>query len=232
MYYIAFTLGLLSSLHCVGMCGPLVFAAVGKHQTRILAALSNHVLYHSGRMSSYMILGLIFGFFGSVLALTGIQKSVSIASGLILFFIFIMNVQPDNWLRRFSIFGRFWTKLQSGFSALINHRSPYALFGLGLLNGLLPCGMVYIALSGAVTVQNIQGSMGFMMFFGLGTLPALLVFSLFDNFLKGKRFFTFQKIYPVVSLVLGLYLIYRGIFSSLPLELSFYEALKNPVMCH
>jgi len=232
MYYIAFTLGIFSSLHCVGMCGPLIFAATGRHGQNVISTVVTNLMYHGGRITSYIFLGLFFGLFGTLLAFSGIQKAVSIISGMVLLVIFMFNFHPDKWMGQNRYFKKIYTGLQKRFSILINRRSGVSDLGLGMLNGLLPCGMVYIALAGAVTVQSIPGALGFMLFFGLGTLPSLLLFSTLGQYVKRNKLIGLKKLYPFVSLALGLYLIYRGLFSTLPLELSFYEALKNPVMCH
>ena len=199
MYYIAFSLGLLSSLHCVGMCGPLALAAQGFITKESSRAWVNAILYNSGRIFSYMLLGIIFGLFGTILAFTGYQKGISIFSGVILILLFLFSVQPDAWLGKKSwvqhIFGLFrtyfgvWASKHQVFSRLI----------LGMMNGFLPCGMVYIALAGALNMQNTFGAMGFMLFFGLGTFPAMAGVMLAGKWFKNTWRGNLQKIYPIMS---------------------------------
>lgn len=232
MYYIAFTLGFFSSLHCVGMCGPLALAAYGHGPRSKFGVWATSLFYNGGRIMSYTLLGVFFGLFGTLLALKGFQKGVSVAAGVLLLILFFFNVQPDNWLASSAIFRKVFTWIQKRFSTWSGQQELASRFVLGVLNGLLPCGMVYIALAGAVSLQHIWGSMGFMLFFGLGTLPAMVAVMMAGQWMKGKWRVGLSRIYPIVSLVLGLYLIYRGVFSSTPLELNFYEALRNPVMCH
>lgn len=232
MYSIAFTLGFFSSLHCVGMCGPLALAAQGQGNKNGARAWINSLLYNGGRITSYMLLGVFFGIFGTLLAMTGFQKGVSITAGVFLLLLFFFNVQPDQWLGTSSPFRKIFTWVQQKFLIWSGQKEYVSRYVLGILNGFLPCGMVYIALAGAISLQHIWGGMGFMLFFGLGTLPALVAVMLAGRWMKGKWRLGLSKIYPVVSLILGLYLIYRGIFSTTPLELNFYEALRNPVMCH
>ena len=232
MYYIAFSLGLLSSLHCLGMCGPLALASQGIFRDQKTAAWINAVLYNAGRVLSYMLLGIIFGLFGSLLAMTGYQKIISIASGVILLIIFAFSIQPDALLSRISLVKNAFNRIQQAFITWSKDRNYLSRIVLGILNGFLPCGMVYIALAGALSLQNSLGAMGFMLFFGLGTFPAMAGIMLAGKWFQSHWRMSLQKVYPAVSLLLGLYLIYRGIFSKTPLELNFIEALQNPVMCH
>ncbi|MFZ1703365.1 MAG: sulfite exporter TauE/SafE family protein [Saprospiraceae bacterium] len=232
MYYIAFTLGLLSSLHCLGMCGPLALAAQSVFQNDKGKEWLSAVLYNTGRLFSYMFLGLLFGLLGSLFVMTGYQKMLSILSGSVLLLLFLFSMQPDEFIQKIPFLKNSYRRVQSGFTRWIKQYNIVSRFFLGVLNGFLPCGMVYIALAGAISVQNPFGSMGFMLFFGLGTFPAMVGIMLARNYFKLNWRLGLQKIYPIVSLILGLYLIYRGVFSTTPLELNFIEALNNPVMCH
>ena len=120
-------------------------------------------------------------------------------------------------------------KLLLRYTNRIKSKSP---FTIGLINGLLPCGLVYLALAGALISENIVQSSLFMMFFGLGTIPAMA------GFLKGFHFLPFSikryfnKALPIVTLCFGGFMIYRGLVIEMPMELSFFEAIKNPIMCH
>lgn len=232
MYYIAFTLGLLSSLHCLGMCGPLALASQGIFRDQKTAVWINTLLYNAGRIISYMTLGIIFGLLGSLLALTGYQKAISIVSGVLLLIIFAFSIQPDALLSRIHFVKNALNRIQQAFINWSKDRHYFSRILLGILNGFLPCGMVYIALAGALSLQNSLGAMGFMLFFGLGTFPAMAGIMLAGKWFQSHWRMSLQKVYPIVSLLLGLYLIYRGIFSKTPLELNFIEALQNPVMCH
>lgn len=232
MYYIAFSLGLLSSLHCLGMCGPLALASQGIFREKKTAAWLIALLYNGGRIISYMTLGVVFGLFGSLLALTGYQKAISIATGVLLLIIFAFSIQPDALLSKVTVIKNAFNVIQQVFLRWSKNRLYLSRIVLGILNGFLPCGMVYIALAGALSLQNSLGAMGFMLFFGLGTFPAMAGIMLAGKWFQSHWRMSLQKVYPIVSLLLGLYLIYRGLFSKTPLELNFIEALQNPVMCH
>lgn len=232
MYWIALMLGFLGSLHCIGMCGPLILASYSIKRISGLSVLTHAISYHSGRIGGYMVLGLIFGLLGSVAVLTGSQRFLSVFLGLVLVLMAAFSVNPDQLLSRSAIFSTLFTKISKALSKVIAGTRSFPTLLNGLLNGFLPCGLVYIAIAGSVSVGNVFGSMGFMLFFGLGTIPALMLLSLGQQWVGNNVRVSLRRMYPVISFIMGLYLIYRGIFSKLPLELDFFEAVRNPVMCH
>jgi sulfite exporter TauE/SafE len=105
-------------------------------------------------------------------------------------------------------------------------------FAFGLMNGMLPCGLVYLGIAGALTMGTVWGGMGFMLFFGLGTVPAMMLVLWGQKWISASLRASLRNVYPYVMLCLGMYLIYRGSMSTFPLELNFVDALRNPVMCH
>ncbi|MBT8220957.1 MAG: sulfite exporter TauE/SafE family protein [Bacteroidia bacterium] len=232
MWYIAFTLGLMGSLHCVGMCGPLAIAfSKGKQNSKfsnLIASLS----YNFGRTITYAVLGLLFGLLGSFLFLADLQKVLSIALGLILVTSFLFSIDLDQKISGSSYFKTFYQKVQNILQAIMKKADTYPSILLGLANGLLPCGLVYLALAGALATGNLLLGMAFMFIFGLGTIPMLLALSLSNGAMPQRWRIRFQKILPYVSLCFGVFLIYRGFVVEMPTELNFWEALKNPVMCH
>ena len=115
---------------------------------------------------------------------------------------------------------------------MIKEVQSYPPFILGMVNGLLPCGLVYLALAGALTTGNIYSGGLFMFFFGLGTIPMLFGLVLGNQMISGSKRKTLTKVIPYVSLAFGVFLCYRGIVVDMPMELDFFEAMKNPVMCH
>ena len=127
---------------------------------------------------------------------------------------------------------RFYLKIQSMLSYMTKRSKEFHPFQLGMANGLLPCGLVYLAIAGALAVGSVLGGMLFMALFGLGTIPMLFVlttgYGMFSMSFRSK----FRKILPYVTLCFGIFLIYRGFAVDVPLDLNFWEALKNPVLCH
>ncbi|MCZ4407400.1 sulfite exporter TauE/SafE family protein [Cryomorphaceae bacterium 1068] len=208
----ALGLGFAGSLHCVGMCGPIAMAIpVGNGSPA--SQFGNYFLYHFGRISSYALLGFLFGTMGYGLNLAGIQQGLSLAVGLFMV-AFI-------WLPKlFYGMGSGVTRLQSkvtGFMAKrLKTNRPGALLGLGFFNGLLPCGFVYLALAGALVSYNpIEGAV-FMALFGLGTTPALLAVAFsgrkFGSLFKAR----FRKLAPVLATVVALLFILRGLGLGIP----------------
>lgn len=232
MYWIAITLGFFGSLHCIGMCGPLALAVHTHKKIGGIPAVFSSLGYNFGRTLGYVGLGLLFGLLGSAVTLGGAQRIVSVVLGGMMIVFFIFSVNPDQLISRLPAFHRFYQALSQKMFRLLKKSANVPSLYLGIINGFLPCGLVYIAIAGAVSLSNIWGSMGFMLFFGLGTFPAMIGLTLGHQSLSHKIRVSLKKLYPVITLCMGIYLIYRGLMSKLPLELDFFEALKNPVMCH
>jgi sulfite exporter TauE/SafE len=232
MLFVAFTLGLFGSLHCVGMCGPLAIAFCDKegdsNRQRFVSALS----YNLGRTFTYAILGLFFGLLGSFVVVVDLQKALSIFLGIVLVLSFLLSYDLDQKINGWSVVRKFYDAVRQGISKMYNKARQYHPFTLGTANGLLPCGLVYLALAGAIASGSLMSGMIFMTFFGLGTIPMMFALILGMKQLNPKMRFHFRKILPYVTLCFGLFLIYRGVVVGMPEELNFWEMLKNPLMCH
>lgn len=232
MYWIAFTLGFFGSLHCIGMCGPLALAVQTSKRVNGTTAFFSSLLYNIGRTIGYISLGLLFGLLGSAASLGGAQRVVSVVLGVTMVLFFLFSVNPDQLVSKIPALNRFYASTSQKLFGLLRRSKRVPSLYLGTINGFLPCGLVYIAVAGAISLGNIWGSMGFMLFFGLGTFPAMIGVTLGHQAVNQKIRVSLKRLYPIITLVMGAYLIYRGLMSKLPLELDFFEALKNPVMCH
>lgn len=216
----ALSLGLISSFHCVGMCGPLVLALPVQHpgsRSGIWAIFS----YHGGRLLTYTLLGSISGLLGRTIYLAGFQQWFSIVmGGLVLVWAF------SRVPRRLSIpLGNLFHPLQAVISRLWQSpagRRNYLL--LGMANGLLPCGMVYLAVAGAATFSKVGESLTFMLFFGVGTLPALLLLSFSGRFIGAGVRQHMRKFIPFAMVLMGILLILRGLDLGIP--------FVSPVLAH
>ncbi|WP_266366418.1 sulfite exporter TauE/SafE family protein [Tellurirhabdus rosea] len=205
-YYTALLTGLAGSLHCVGMCGPLAMALpIGRlpRWQRAGAVL----LYHAGRVSAYALLGTLMGTVGRGLVLTGLQQPISIGAGLLLLFWTLTSraypeVLRSTWL------GRTVTRPMM---QLLHAPSLGNFLGMGFLNGLLPCGFVYVAMAGSLANSSATEGAAYMALFGLGTLPALLGIRFVPELLPVKLRQKFSKALPVMTLVVALLLIVRGV---------------------
>jgi len=193
----ALALGALSSLHCVGMCGPL------------LLALNPHpLLYHTGRISTYAGAGLLFGLLGRHLYLAGWQQALSISLGSLILLSF--PVRHRNPLAKLTQPLLRW--MTRGW------KSPSAptFFVMGMANGLLPCGMVYLALAGALTRTSASEAALFMTLFGIGTLPLLIATQQLRRRITPKGREHFRRLLPIITVGMGLLLILRGLNLGIP----------------
>ena len=217
--WIALGLGFLGSLHCVGMCGPLVLALPqpnGEYR-RWAKLVSGRMLYNFGRVGTYAIMGAAFGLIGSAARLAGWQQIVSVLTGsLILLWLLI----PKKMLPQVALATRaanLINQLQVRFSPILRLNFFSAQFGLGVLNGLLPCGLVSVAIAGAILQPTVLTSALFMALFGLGTFPALLFFGLLTGKLKNHFRFSMQRMLPAGLAIVAILLILRGLALDIPM---------------
>lgn len=209
----AFGMGLVGSLHCVGMCGPLALAlpiSDGSPAWKFTGA----AVYNLGRIVTYSALGLLFGLIGKTIAIAGYQQWLSVSAGLlILLFVLVPGLSAkaqSNWL------SRFFNAVRNYLSAFFQRRNLRSLFITGMLNGLLPCGLVYMALAGAIATGDLKESIVFMAFFGAGTLPLMWSVIFFGNFITLKIRQSIRKAYPVILSVTACLLIVRGLGLGIP----------------
>lgn len=205
----AFLIGLLGSVHCVGMCGPLMISFTGKPGKR---AFWSFLLYHSGRILVYAVIGIFFGLISSSVRFFEAQQYFSIGLGVAMIVIFglpkVRN-RVEGWYYQSWFYQSAKSKLTGYFSTRIRW------FASGLLNGFLPCGLIYLAAAGAMLSRDMLSAASYMIVFGLGTVPALASLSLFRNFLP--RFFKHvSNLITPIALVSGLLLIARGVFVASP----------------
>jgi sulfite exporter TauE/SafE len=180
----AFVLGFLGSLHCLGMCGPIALA-LPVHQKPPMQRILAIWLYNSGRIITYGFLGLAAGSLGSGLIWMGLQRSLSLTLGILLLAGLFVYKFP--MLKQFNVLQRFWSGLQMRMGTELRRNGDAVWLLLGILNGLLPCGMVYAALTAAIaTGTSINGAL-FMVVFGLGTFPAMFSVSIFNQLFKPIR---------------------------------------------
>ena len=228
VYISALTLGLLGSFHCVGMCGPIALAIPLKTNSW-LARISGGVLYNLGRAITYALMGAVFGLLGRGLVMSGFQQWVSVIMGAIMI---LSVITPSIYKNRFNaekgLFS-FVGKIKVSLGKLFAQRSYGSLFLIGLLNGLLPCGLVYFAIAGAIaTGSSMTGSM-FMFIFGLGTLPMLLAISLIGNLITLELRKKITRLIPYAIVFIGLLFILRGLSLGIPYLSPPEKAMTVPV---
>jgi sulfite exporter TauE/SafE len=208
-------LGLFGSFHCVGMCGPIALSLPIRSENP-LAKFGGTLLYNSGRVVTYVLLGGVFGLAGMSLAFFGFQQWLSIVLGVaILLYLFFSKMHLSE---RFPLPGMepLFLKIRNILGRLYAKENFAALFSIGLLNGLLPCGMVYMALAGALAMGSPTDSAVFMASFGAGTLPLMWAFAFFGNFLASGIRMKLRRASPyIMGIVAGL-LIIRGLGLGFP----------------
>jgi hypothetical protein len=207
----AFMLGLVGSLHCAGMCGPLALALPVAGKTRSDFVLGR-VLYNLGRILTYTGIGAVFGLVGQSFALAGFQKWVSLVAGVVILLGLVASLRIGLGLPITK--SVMW--LKSSVGRLLQQRTFGSLFLLGSLNGLLPCGLVYVAATAAAATGSLQLGVFYMAMFGLGTLPVMLGLGLAGRKLQGFFNFKLQNLVPISLAVLGVLLILRGMELGIP----------------
>lgn len=207
-------LGLLSSLHCLGMCGPIALA-LPVHTFSFTKKTSSIILYHLGRILVYSILGLIFGVLGRTLFIAGFQQKLSVILGIglivsVLFFskkMFRLNLFTQTVL---------FSKIKQKFVKYYQQKTLISFLIIGMLNGLLPCAMVYMALFGALSTQGIWQGMWFMFCFGLGTVPLMTTMVWIGQWISQSVRQKILKFVPVLLFIMGGLLILRGMNLDIP----------------
>jgi sulfite exporter TauE/SafE len=223
-----FVLGAASSLHCVGMCGPIALS-LPVHYLPAAQKNTGLVLYNIGRVATYVLLGAILGFFGRRFVLAGMQQGFSIVLGSLMLFFFLFSFfYKKQWL-----FAGFTRQLQKLIGRLLQQKSLPSMFLLGAANGLLPCGMVYFALVAALAEGSQAGAVFFMMAYGLGTIPAMFAISFFGSKIGFPLRNLFKKMAPFFLLLLGTLLILRGLNLNIPYLSPLLPANSQEVIsCH
>ncbi len=210
-YGFAFALGMLGSLHCVAMCGPLMIA-LPTPPGGAVRFITGRILYQLGRVVTYATLGVLAGLFGRSLFLIGLQRWLSILLGLAVLTGFMLSKK----VALSAPVVRLVTRLNECMSRQFQQRSVRSHVLLGMLNGLLPCGLVYVALAGAAANGTIGGSIGYMTFFGLGTLLPMLSLSLGGKAIPAPWRWQLRKLIPFGVCALATLLILRGMALGIP----------------
>jgi len=210
-----FTLGAAGSLHCVGMCGPLSLALPVHHFSKAgkLIAL---LLYQFGRIITYAAIGLLFGIAGRQLYLAGYQQWFSIIAGSVILIAAVLYFVHKK-RARLSFLNKFYQGVQNIIIKIL--RSSTGLPGfilLGMANGLLPCGMVYVALASSLSFTTAADSTVFMAMFGAGTLPAMLAVGYAGTFMNQRLRTSLRSFTPVFMTLMGVLLILRGLNLGIP----------------
>lgn len=206
MIWTAFLLGFLGSFHCLGMCGPIALAVSARDNSRFLR---NKIIYNLGRTATYSMLGALIGLVGFSLALAGIQQWISIGMGALILLMAFFYKSSERFITQSGLYGGV-NKLKSKLGYFLKKGGTPAFFASGLLNGLLPCGMVYIALIASLALQSpLDGAM-YMFFFGLGTTPMLVMVMISGKILSLSIRTKLTNALPYFAMFIGILFIVRG----------------------
>ena len=215
MLIAALFLGIISSLHCIGMCGPIALLLPVDRANTSRKALQI-LLYHLGRLTAYGVLGFVFGLLGRGFYLAGMQQQLSIVVGILMIAIALI---PEKVFARYNFSQpvyRAIAAVKSHLGQQFKRKSPDALFTIGLLNGFLPCGMVYAALFGALAMPRLTESVGYMLLYGMGTIPLMSLVVYAQSWITVPVRQRLQQLIPVVAVGIGVLFIVRGMGLGIP----------------
>lgn len=211
----AFIFGLLGSLHCVGMCGPIAFM-LPVDRTNSVKKISQIATYHFGRLLAYSIIGFIFGSVGKSLYIFGLQQQLTISIGVVMIALVLI---PYKTLGKYNLsrpLNRLISKIKSSLGQALKKKTADTFLTIGFLNGFLPCGLVYMAVFGAVATGSLFNGSVYMILFGLGTIPLMTTAIYLGKFLNSTIKQRIQKAIPVFVIIIGILFILRGLGLGIP----------------
>ena len=215
MLFTAFIFGLISSFHCIGMCGPIAMMLPVDRNNQA-KKVTQIITYHLGRLFAYSTIGFIFGMLGKGFLLAGMQQKMSIFIGIAMILIILI---PEKVVANYNFSKPIFkviSKIKTTLGSQFKNKSYKSLFTIGLLNGFLPCGMVYVALFGAIAMQSPTLGILYMVLFGLGTVPMMSSIVYLNSFLTIPIRNKIQKTIPYVAVFLGIVFILRGLGLGIP----------------
>ena len=211
----AFALGLLGSLHCVGMCGPIAFM-LPVDRSNSVRKISQITMYHVGRLLAYSLIGLVFGIVGKSLYIFGLQQQLSIIIGVLMI---VLVLIPYKVIGKYNLsrpLQRLISKVKTSLGKALKKKTADTFLTIGFLNGFLPCGLVYMAVFGAMAAGNLADSSLYMVLFGLGTIPLMTSAIYIGKFLNSSIKQRIQKAIPVFVIIIGALFILRGLGLGIP----------------
>lgn len=188
------------------MCGPIALTLPVQH-LRGAKKMGGILLYNAGRITTYMLMGLVFGWLGRQFYIGGLQQWLSVGLGVLLlaglFFYRYLPVPRLHFLKK-------------ALGQLLARQQFRTLYAIGFLNGLLPCGLVYLGIAGALATGDIWQGMLFMAAFGAGTLPAMAAVTWFSQLISIPVRHRIRQLIPVAVGVMAVLLILRGMNLGIP----------------
>jgi hypothetical protein len=210
------------------MCGPIALALPLKSDNWF-TRVSGGLIYNLGRIITYMLLGAIFGLLGKGLHMAGFQLWTSVVIGILMIALVVIPLIFKKMPSLNNVFESYSARLLGGFRNMFRTGGTFSLFGIGLLNGILPCGLVYVAIAGAINTGDVVSAMMYMALFGAGTIPVMLTVSMAGTMISLKLRVFIHKLSPYVIVLLGVLFILRGLSLGIPYVSPKAEAL-TPVI--
>ncbi|ARV08915.1 hypothetical protein BTO05_04425 [Winogradskyella sp. PC-19] len=211
----AFALGLLGSLHCVGMCGPIAFM-LPVDRSNSFKKVTQIAIYHFGRLLAYSLIGLVFGIVGKSLYIFGLQQQLSIIIGILMIVLVIIPYKTIGKYNLSKPLHRLISKVKSSLGKALKKKTADTFLTIGFLNGFLPCGLVYMAVFGAIASGSLAKGSLYMLLFGLGTIPLMTTAIYIGKFLNSSVKQHIQKAIPIFVVVIGALFIVRGLGLGIP----------------
>lgn len=231
----AIGLGFASGFHCIGMCGPIALS-MGLTKKQATNYYLQNLTYQFGRISTYAFLGAILGIIGEGFEMAGFQQYLTIAVGVLLIIMALFSFGGKDFASKIPFVSKFLFKVKSNLGRLLQKADYRSRFTTGILNGFLPCGMVYMALTASLASGGIWQGASYMALFGLGTLPFMFTVVLVGNLINQSFRMKVLKFVPVVMIILGGLFILRGLELDIPYISPPSEAMKvspgHDINCH
>ncbi|WP_233883593.1 sulfite exporter TauE/SafE family protein [Tenacibaculum piscium] len=214
MFLSALIFGLLGSFHCIGMCGPIAFMLPVDRSNKI-KQFFQILSYHFGRLFTYSLIGLLFGLLGKGFYFFGFQQQLSIITGVLMILMVLLpkTIQKYNFSKPIT---KLVMKVKSSLGKELKKKGNDTFFTIGFLNGFLPCGLVYMAVFGAIATSNPFSGSLYMFIFGLGTVPLMTIIVYVGNFANGLIRKRIQQAIPYVVVFIGILFILRGLGLGIP----------------
>jgi len=213
--YLALSMGLVSSFHCIGMCGPIAMALPIQKGSKI-QQFTGLLVYNSGRAFTYAVLGLLLGTVGNSLVWIGYLRYLSVFSGVLLLAYVLCPSRLATYLHPPVFWQNFIQQIKKRMAERLKNRSVQSWFFLGILNGLLPCGLVYLALISSIATGGFLAGGIFMLLFGLGTLPAMMAVGFFRQWFTVSWRTKMRRLTPIMMALAGIVLVVRGLLIQYP----------------
>lgn len=221
----AIGLGFASGFHCIGMCGPIALS-LGLTRKQATNYYLQNLTYQFGRIVTYSFLGAVLGIVGQGFAMAGFQQYLTIGVGILLILMAIFSFGGKDFASKIPFLSKFLLKVKMNLGRLLQKADYRSRFSTGILNGFLPCGMVYMALTASLASGGIWQSATFMALFGLGTLPFMFAIVLLGNLMTSAFRIKILKFVPVMMILLGGLFILRGLEIGIPYVSPKKEALQ------